>query len=205
MRFHEPLAGAPEENTGRLHCMGRFIFLRCSAISNMWRICINADAWLHGKLSTRAAGAEQAIDLFHHVTKLHFKWCHLRKPPSWCTAGVNPHPMTTNSAYKTWTLMLRHDTSACKITISKGLDPFSAELVLRLGNPAINLYNSAKYTKSLATNGELYARDLVSYLVLQTNPITSKQLKAHKSFSLLVAAWVKDVHACIRYRFSLSD
>ena len=70
-----------------------------------------------------------------------------------------------------------------KISIINGLDPFSAELVL--GNPIDSV-------------PPLDASDLVSYLVLQTNFITSKQFKAHKSleaYNQFVSGWVKDVQA----------
>ena len=49
-----------------------------------------------------------------------------------------------------------------KITISNGLDPFSAELVL--GNPAVD---SVKY-QIAGSNWELYASDLVSRVTLVT-------------------------------------
>lgn len=43
----------------------------------------------------------------------------------------------------------------------------------------------------------LDASDLLSYLVLQTNFITTKQFKAHKSleaYNQFVCGWVKDIH-----------
>ena len=66
-----------------------------------------------------------------------------------------------------------------KIAVIGGLDPFSAAL----GKPVDHV-------------PPLEASDIVSYLILQTSFITSKQFKARKSleaYNQFVCGWVKDV------------
>ena len=66
-----------------------------------------------------------------------------------------------------------------KIEAISGLDPFGADL--------------GEATESVPP---VEASDLVAYLVLQTNFITTKQFKAHKSleaYNQFVCGWIKDV------------
>lgn len=66
-----------------------------------------------------------------------------------------------------------------KISVINGLDPFRG----CVGEPV----------EAVPT---VDASDLVSYLVLQTNFITAKQFKAHRSleaYNQFVCGWVKDV------------
>ena len=45
----------------------------------------------------------------------------------------------------------------------------------------------------------VYASDLVSYLVLQTNFVTAKQFKALKAYNQLMCDWTKDVCSWRKY------
>jgi hypothetical protein len=66
-----------------------------------------------------------------------------------------------------------------KISVVNGIDPFSG----CFGEPVEEV-------------PPVDATDLVSYLVLQTNFITAKQFKAHKSleaYNQFVCGWIKDV------------
>ena len=67
-----------------------------------------------------------------------------------------------------------------KIAVINGVDPF-------VSCPG----------EAIATVPPVDASDLVAYLVLQTNFITTQQFKAHKSleaYNQFVCGWVKDVH-----------
>ena len=80
--------------------------------------------------------------------------------------------------------MLRHDTSARLPSLTGWI------------HSPLNLYLVIPLIQSPPP--PLDASDLVSYLVLQTNFITSKQFKAHKSleaYNQFVSGWVKDVQA----------
>ena len=66
-----------------------------------------------------------------------------------------------------------------KISVLNGLDPFTSCL-----------------GRAIPTVPPVEASDLVSYLVLQTNFVTTQQFKAHKSldaYNQFVCGWVKNV------------
>ena len=74
-----------------------------------------------------------------------------------------------------------------KLSAISGVDPFTLQVGKRSG--------PLEAAESLP---QVDAADLVSYLVLQTNFITAKQFKSHKSleaYNQFVSGWVKEVNS----------